>query len=49
MPQAIGYAANSAHSKLKPHSIERAEAGPDEVEILRGLPFRHTPSEDIVL
>ena len=33
MPQAIGYAANSSHSKLKPHAFERAEAGPDEVEI----------------
>ena len=33
MPQAIGYAANSAHSKLKPRSFERAEAAPDEIEI----------------
>ncbi len=33
MPHAIGYAANSSHSKLKPHAFERAEAGPDEVEI----------------
>ena len=33
MPDAIGYAADSAHSKLKPRLIERAEAAPDEVEI----------------
>ena len=33
MIQSFGYAAKSAHSKLKPQAIEREEAGPDEVEI----------------
>ena len=33
MPEALGYAAHGAHSKLKPHAFNRAEAGPDEIEI----------------
>ena len=33
MPQALGYAAHSSHSKLKPHAFEREAAGPDEIEI----------------
>ena len=33
MIQSFGYAAKSAHSKLKPLAIERDEAGADEVEV----------------